>query len=160
MSGAPEVITLLAALGCGVMAGVWFAFSAFVMAALDRLPAAQGMAAMQSINVLALTPPLMTALFGTGLACLGLMVWALLSLDEPGAGWVLGGGALYLVGSIGVTMAANVPLNNGLASEDPQSTAGAGRWSAYVSRWTAWNHLRCVTAVGAAALLVVALLAD
>jgi uncharacterized membrane protein len=160
MSGAPEVITLLAALGCGMTAGVWFAFSAFVMSALDRLPAAQGMAAMQSINVRALTPPLMTALFGTGLACLGLMVWALLSFDEPGAGWVLGGGALYLVGTIGVTMTANVPLNNRLASEDPQSTVGAERWSAYVGSWTAWNHVRCVTAVGAAALLVVALLAD
>jgi uncharacterized membrane protein len=120
MSGAPELITLLAALGCGMTAGVWFAFSAFVMSALDRLPAAQGMAAMQSINVR----------------------------------------ALYLVGTIGVTMTANVPLNNRLASEDPQSTVGAERWSAYVGSWTAWNHVRCVTAVGAAALLLVALLAD
>jgi uncharacterized membrane protein len=31
--------------------GIFFAFSAFVMKALDRLPPAQGIAAMQSINV-------------------------------------------------------------------------------------------------------------
>jgi uncharacterized membrane protein len=45
------VLTVVAALGCGLNAGVFFAFSSFVMAALRRLPPAQGIAAMQSINV-------------------------------------------------------------------------------------------------------------
>jgi uncharacterized membrane protein len=34
---------------------------------------------MQSINVLTVTPPFMTALFGTAAACLGLLVWAAIS---------------------------------------------------------------------------------
>ena len=42
------VLTLSSALGCGLIAGVFFAFSAFVMRALARLEPAQGMAAMQS----------------------------------------------------------------------------------------------------------------
>ena len=50
------------ALGCGLIAGVFFAFSAFVMKALARLPAAQAIAAMQSINIVAVTPLFMTAL--------------------------------------------------------------------------------------------------
>jgi uncharacterized membrane protein len=49
-------LTLVAALGCGLMAGVFFAFSAFVMKALARLPLAQGIAAMQSINVAVINP--------------------------------------------------------------------------------------------------------
>jgi uncharacterized membrane protein len=66
----PFVLTFVSALGCGLMAGVFFAFSAFVMKALSRLPAAQGIAAMQSINVAAITPLFMAALFGTAVACL------------------------------------------------------------------------------------------
>ncbi len=160
MSGAPEIVTFVAALGCGLLAGVWFAFSGFVMAALGRLPAPDGIAAMQSINRLAVTPPLMIAMFGTALVCLGLMVWALLSLDETGAPWVLAGAAVYLVSTIGVTMAGNVPLNNALDAADPQSAAGAERWSDYLRRWTAWNHVRLVGSLAAAALLVLALIAD
>jgi uncharacterized membrane protein len=43
--------TLVAALGCGLMAGLFFAFSLSVMKALARLPSAEGIVAMQSINV-------------------------------------------------------------------------------------------------------------
>jgi uncharacterized membrane protein len=43
-------LTLVAALGCGLMAGLFFAFSVSVMKALARLPSAEGIAAMQSIN--------------------------------------------------------------------------------------------------------------
>jgi SulP family sulfate permease len=50
------------ALGCGIVGGVFFAFSSFVMTALGRLPAAEGMAAMRSINRVAVTPPFMAAL--------------------------------------------------------------------------------------------------
>ncbi|MDN5698593.1 MAG: hypothetical protein L0G70_11570, partial [Rubrobacter sp.] len=65
MSGALYAVTLAAALGCGLVAGVFFAFSSFVMAALKRLPAAEGVAAMQAINALAVTPMLMAGFFGT-----------------------------------------------------------------------------------------------
>jgi hypothetical protein len=44
-------LTVLAALGSGLVAGIFFAFSAFLMTALSRLPPLQGIAAMQSINV-------------------------------------------------------------------------------------------------------------
>lgn len=50
------VATLVTALGCGLIAGIFFASSSFVMAALKRLPTAEGIAAMQSINRLAVTP--------------------------------------------------------------------------------------------------------
>ena len=157
MNGLLFVLTLLAALGCAMMAGVFFAFSAFVMQALARLPAQQGIAAMQSINILAVTPTFMAALFGTAAACLGLMVWAVISWGEPPATLVFSAGVLYLLGTIGVTIACNVPLNNRLAKLHPQSTNAAGYWDEYVTKWTSWNHVRTVAALVAAALLTVAL---
>ena len=41
---------LIAALGAALIGGLFFAFSAFIMAALAARPAAEGMAAMVSIN--------------------------------------------------------------------------------------------------------------
>jgi len=148
--------TLATALGCGLVAGVFFAFSSFVMPALKRLEPAQGVAAMQSINVLAVTPAFMTALFGTAAACLGLAAWTVASSGVPTT-LVLAGCALYLVGTVGVTIACNVPLNNSLATLHPQSAEAAGLWSRYLARWTAWNHLRTVAALAAAAALTLAL---
>jgi uncharacterized membrane protein len=127
------------------------------MPALKRLPAAQGIAAMQSINKLAVTPAFMAVLFGTAVACLGLVAWAVISSDERPAVLVIAGGALYLVGTIGVTIACNVPLNDGLATLHPQGAGAADRWEEYVTTWTTWNHVRTVAALAAAAVLATAL---
>jgi hypothetical protein len=56
MDGFLFALTLVTALGCGLNAGVFFAFSSFVVKALPRLQPAQGIAAMQSINLVAVTP--------------------------------------------------------------------------------------------------------
>ncbi len=157
MTGVFYAATLATALGCGLVAGVFFAFSTFVMPALKRLPPANGIAAMQSINELAVTPAFMTALFGTAVACLGLAGWAVISSGERSAALVIAGGALYLVGTIGVTIACNVPLNDGLATLLPQGADAADRWDEYVTKWTAWNHVRTVAALAAAAMLTAAL---
>src|SRR5918994_4004413 len=157
MSGVLYAATLATALGCGLVAGVFFAFSSFVMASLKRLPSAQGIAAMQSINIVAVTPAFMTALFGTAAACLGLAGWALISMGGAPLALVLIGCALYLVGAIGVTIACNVPLNNRLPTLPPQGAESAGYWAKYVTTWTAWNHVRTIAALAAAALLTVAL---
>jgi uncharacterized membrane protein len=157
MNGALFALTLVTALGCGTVGGALFAFSAFVMKALRRLPAGQGIAAMQSINVVAVTPAFMTAVFGTAAACVAVIVVALVAWDEPSTGYLLAGGALYLVGTIGVTMALNVPRNNALARLRPDSPDATGHWDRYVAEWTAWNHIRTAAAIAAAALLTVAL---
>src|ERR671917_2490351 len=105
MEGYFFALILLAALGCGMMAGVFFAFSVFVMKALGRLPAKQGVAAMQAINAAALTFAFMAALFGTAVTCGALAVWAILAWDERFAPYLLVGSMLYLVGTILLTIA-------------------------------------------------------
>ena len=152
--GLRRALILVAALGSGVVAGVFYAFSAFVMRALDRLVPAEGIRAMQSINREAPTFWLMTALLGTGALCLVLAVDSLRSLDAPGAGWILAGALSYLV-TIVVTAAYHVPRNNALDAVDPSAPGAAATWSRYVTTWTAWNHLRVAAPLAAAALLTI-----
>jgi uncharacterized membrane protein len=120
MNGFLFVLTLLAALGCGMMAGVYFAFSAFVMKALARLPAEQGIAAMQAINVAVVTFAFMAALFGTAVACGALALWALFAWDDRFAPYLLVGSALYLVGTILLTIVYHVRRNETLATMAPR----------------------------------------
>jgi len=151
------VLTLVSALGSGLIAGVFFAFSAFVMRALARLPASQGIAAMQAINIAVINPVFMSVFLGTAVACAGLAAISMFTWHRPGAVWLILGGLLYLVGTFGVTIMFNVPRNNEMAAIDPAKLEAAGKWATYVSSWTAWNHVRTVAAFAAAALLSVGL---
>jgi uncharacterized membrane protein len=139
------------------MAGVFFTFSTFVMKALERLPASEGIAAMQSINVFAVRSWFLVAFLGTAIACLALGVWSLWHLDQHPARWVLAGTVFYLVGGLLVTIAANVPMNDALATLDPAAPASAAKWSAYLADWTRWNHVRTLACLAASALLTLAL---
>jgi uncharacterized membrane protein len=147
---------LFAAIGCGLIAGVFFAFSTFVMKALAQQPPAQGIAAMQSINITVINPLFMTAFLGTGAACFFLAISSLLKWHQPGAAYLLIGSLLYLVGTFGVTIAFNVPLNDALAIAKPDSTEGANLWASYLVNWTIWNHIRTVAALAAAVVLTIA----
>ena len=150
-------LTFITALGSGLVAGILYAFSTSVMKALARLPAEQGIAAMQSINITVINPLFMGAFFGTAAACVLVVVFSLLRWSEAGAVYLLSGGLAYLIGAILVTMVFNVPRNDALAAVDPQSAAGARLWDGYVTSWTAWNHVRTAAALAAAVLLTFAL---
>ena len=149
-------LTLVAALGCGLLAGIFYAFSTFVMKALGRLPAAQGIAAMQSINIVVINPLFMGAFFGTALVCVAVAVLAAFEWEEPAVFYRLAGSAFYVIGTIFVTIAFNVPRNDALAAVDPDSADSAGLWQRYLVEWTAWNHVRTVAALAAAASLTIA----
>ena len=127
MSDLKSILIVVSALGSGLVAGIFFAFSNFVMKALARVPPAQGIAAMQSINVAVLNRWFFAVFFGT--ASVLSRAWhqfTLLRWEKPGAGYLLAGSLLYLIGTILVTIACNVPLNDALAAVDP-SSADAGR---------------------------------
>jgi uncharacterized membrane protein len=150
-------LTFVSALGCGLTAGVFFAFSVFVMKALASLPPAQGIAAMQSINVTVLNPWFLGTFLGTAVACILLAVAALVTWHKPGTVYLLAGSVLYLFGTMLVTMAFNVPRNERLAIVDPTTMDAVNVWAEYVTDWTTWNHVRTAAALAAAASLTVAL---
>jgi uncharacterized membrane protein len=152
-----HLLYLLTALGCGLIAGVFFAFSTFVMSALTRLQPTQGIAAFQAINITVYNPLFMGVFLGTTAACIFLVVSALLKWQQPGAAYLLVGSLLYLVGTVLVTFVFNVPLNDALAVVDPGSADSASMWSSFLVNWTNWNHVRTVAALAAAASLTIAL---
>jgi uncharacterized membrane protein len=112
---------------------------------------------MQSINITVINPLFMAAFLGTAAACILLAVSSLLRWHQPGAAYLLIGSLLYLVGTLGVTIVFNVPLNEALARVEPDSTDGATLWASYLANWTNWNHIRAAAALAAAASLTIAL---
>lgn len=150
-------LTIATALGSALVSGVFFAFSVFVMPALAARPAPEAIAAMQSINVKAVGVGLMGAMFGTAILSLATLVVGIADSGEDYAVYLIVGALIYLLGSIGVTMAFNVPRNNELALQDVDSPAAAEVWQQYLVGWTAWNHVRTVATLAAAVVLLLGL---
>ncbi|MGB6016532.1 MAG: anthrone oxygenase family protein [Nodosilinea sp.] len=107
---------------------------------------------MQSINITVINPWFMAAFFGPAVVGLAVAIAALSQWHQPGALYWLIGTLLYLIGTIGVTIAGNIPLNDALAAVKPDSAAGATLWARYLTDWTFWNHIRTIAAVLAAVL--------
>lgn len=141
-------LLILAAVGSGLNAGLFFIFSNTLMRSFDRLPAAGAVAAMNSINRVILNPLFFLVFFGTALLCLVLLVGR---LDSP---LVVAGSLFYLIGSIGVTMVCNVPLNDRLAKVSPNAGDMESQWQDYRGPWTRWNHVRTVACLLALAAFV------
>ena len=123
-------VTVLAALGSGLIAGLFFAFSVSVMFGL--------------------------VFFGTAIASLFLGGFALFRWHERASAYLLAGALLYVVGSFGVTLVFNVPRNNALARLDAAAGDVGGRWSRYVAEWTAWNHVRLIASLLASGSFTIA----
>lgn len=156
----PTLITLLLwvmALGCGLMAGIYFAFSVFIMSAFDRAGLATGIAAMNSINVAILKSAFLPLFFLTSLGALVLAAAALLTWEGQASLLIVGGALIYFIGMTVVTVVFNVPLNNELAAIDPGSPQAADVWLRYLTTWTPWNHVRTVASTLAFAAFIAAL---
>ncbi|SDK88945.1 DUF1772 domain-containing protein [Streptomyces indicus] len=159
IDGTLFALTLVTALGCGLIAGVFFAFSTSVMRTLGALPWKQGLTAMQKLNVLIINPVFLGVFVGTALLSAVVAVMTFVSWPDEGAWELLIGCLLYLAGCFGVTMVANVPRNDALDKLDPEAPESAEQWKTYVREWTAWNHVRGGAALAACAALVLALAA-
>jgi uncharacterized membrane protein len=157
MSSLMDLAMLVSALGCGLMAGFFFAFSICVMKAFGAIPSAHGISAMQSINVAVINPWFLTPYFGMAVLSVLLIIAAVLGWHEPGAAYVVAGGLFYFLGTFLVTMLFNVPRNNALAAVAATSTEGAALWAGYLIAWTKWNHVRTIAALAGAALFTIAL---
>jgi len=144
------------ALACALMAGIYLAFSSFVMSSLAVLPRAQGILAMQAINRVILSSSFMVLFFASTAASLGLGVWGVVRWGAPGSPYLVAGGLLYVLGMFVCTAAFNVPLNDGLDALDPMSSAAAEVWSTYLRDWTRYNHVRTVCSAAASVVFVAA----
>jgi uncharacterized membrane protein len=138
-----EWVLLVTAVLCGVAGGVFFAFSTYVMPALDRIAPGQAVAAMQAINVAAVAP-FTTVQGAPAVLSLALIVDALFD-------WRATASALIVAG------AYHVPRNHALDRVDAAGPEAAAAWRRHAGPWTRGNHVRAVAGVLAAGLFVAAL---
>ncbi|MFQ5547615.1 MAG: DUF1772 domain-containing protein [Woeseia sp.] len=158
MSPLVTLAGIAALLGSGLIGGVFFAFSSFVMKALARLPSPEGIAAMQSINVVVINRSFLGAFMGTAVLSLGIGGLAALDSSHPSAPYFLGAAIFYFAGTFLVTMVFNVPLNDKLAAVAAADPAAVELWEHYLGRWTMWNHVRTAAAMMAVLLYTLGLI--
>ena len=139
---------MVAAVGSGLVGGVFLVFSVSIMPAFARLEKAHGIAVMQAVNTTIVRSPFIVVFIGTVVACVLQVVL------EPTdvAGWV--GAVLYVPASFVLTIVGNVPLNNRLDRTDLSDPEDF--WAVYASRWTVLNHIRTLASTGAAVALTLA----
>lgn len=158
MSNFLYILTFISILGCGLIAGIFFAFSTFVMQALSRLKASKGIEAMQNINVTVLNLWFLGTFMGTAVICLILAVSTYWRWGQPGMNYLLTGSLLYIIGTFLVTVFYNVPMNNALKSMVSTSEEASDYWLyIYLTKWTFWNHVRTTAALLGAISLIIAL---
>lgn len=148
-------LTLLAIFGSSMMAGLYFVFSNFALRAFHSITASAGIAAMQAINVKIVNPLFLLLFLGTPILCLLLTIHALTNLANQNNLLLLAGSLIHIFGSLVVTMIFNIPYNNRLASVDATSSTAVAVWDDYVVGWTRWNHVRTVSSILAALLLLI-----
>lgn len=150
--------TFLAALGSGLMAGLYFAYSNSVMPSLARVPAPQGVFAMGTINTVIQNPLFLSVFMGTALLALLAVVAVLFGAASVRPFWAILGAVFFVVGNIVVTMTINVPMNDALTGVPPDSPQAAQLWATYLDRWVFWNSVRAAACLGALAAFIAALM--
>lgn len=152
-----DCLLWLAVLGSAIMAGLFFAFSVFILQSFNTIMPSQAMVAMQSINANITKPLFILAFAGTAIVSLVLGASSLISLDERSAVYSLIGCVLFLLGTIVVTVAFNIPLNNDLDKLNPNAASNAADWKHFVDSWLPWNHARTVLNLAAVVSFILAI---
>ena len=131
-----EILLLLSVAGCGLIAGVCFAFATFLMQSFDRLGAPAAIRVMQSLNAVILRSATMAVWFGT------LVVGIVAAVLSGGALTAVVATVLYGVGAVLITGLGNVPLNEALDEVAPDAPEAEAAWRRYRVQWGRWNALR------------------
>lgn len=149
--------TITAIVGTALIGGIFFAFSNFVMKALERVPSSEGMLAMQTINVTVLNHWFLGVFMGTAVVCLVLAIVSIATWTSSHSPYLLGGAVCYIGGTWLVTAFGNVPLNDELADAESGDPESLKVWGHYIHRWTDLNSRRTGAAILAAVLFSIGL---
>ena len=130
-----------------VVAGVFLTFSDFVMRSLNGAQTPAGIEVMQVINREVFRTVFMVLLLGMSVLS-PILFWFAYTGDLGVVSYLItGGAAAYFIGTFGVTVVFNVPMNTQLELLDHTSDEAASYWSRrYFPDWTFWNYVRAVAA--------------
>ncbi|HEX8327913.1 MAG TPA: anthrone oxygenase family protein [Hymenobacter sp.] len=155
-----NLILALATGTTGLVAGLYYGFEVAINPAFARLADRPYIEAMQRINVAIVNPLFALGFFGAPLL---LPLAAGLHRRVDGRRfWLLAAATgTFWVGSLGVTVGANVPLNDQLAafsvSAATTAQAAAAR-AAFAGPWNGWHSVRTVASIAALGLALAACL--
>jgi uncharacterized membrane protein len=154
-----NIALLIAAFTTALIAGLFYSYSCSVNAGLGKLPDAGYLAAMQSINREILNPLFFMSFMGT-LIFLPVGTW--LQYSNPVSTrfyLMLAATLVYAIGTFGVTILGNVPLNNALDGFQLQSSSPDLLHQQRELFEKPWNRLHSIRAIANAIALILVLLA-
>ena len=153
------ILSQFSIIAYALIAGVFLAFSDFIMRSLDKASSPGGIEVMQVINREVFNWQFMTLFIGMSILSVLIIGVAYISLSGPAAILIMIAAGFYLIGVFGVTVVFNVPLNKLLDGMDFTSKEALEFWKTrYLPDWTFWNSVRTGACVMAAILYLVALI--
>ena len=153
------IILFLATFFTGLMAGLFFTWSFSVTRGLSRLSDTNYIEAFQSLNKAILNPAFALVFWGS---ILSLILAAILHYQQPSSGnfwYLLTATIVYLIGSIVVTFAGNIPLNNLLETFQLNSSSVDEikiKRTSFEGKWNSLNMIRTISSSLAFILLIIA----
>ena len=151
MQGIQLYLVVGAAIASALVGGVFYAFSSFVMAALQRLEPKDGMTAMQAINTTVLSLASWCPFLGPRWPT---SITAISNWENGVSAWLLVGSLSYVLGTFSGA-AYHVPRNNALADTAIDDPNAPHVWHRYLVEWTRGNHLRAAASMVAATALTI-----
>ena len=140
-------LIVLAIVGSGLVAGIFYSFSVVVMRGLARLSKPEAIRAMQAINVVVINRWFFSVFMGTS----GLSLGLLLAFSLDFRGWssivVILGAVIYIGGCFLVTGTRNVPRNDKLDKISSDDESSHHVWDTYLEEWTYYNHVRTLASL-------------
>ncbi|MDG1825012.1 MAG: DUF1772 domain-containing protein [Henriciella sp.] len=143
-------------LSSALVAGVFQAFSEFVMKALIQAKPASGVDAMQMINRTVFKTVFLVLLIGLTPVTAAIAIYAYFNIASPATTWIIAGAVIYVIGVFLVTMRGNVPMNERLDKMDNDSAETFIYWTEYGTVWTRWNHVRMLGSLATAICFIIA----
>jgi len=157
-----QIVLILAAFLCSLVAGFVFAFAFVVMPGIRSLNDREFIRAFQVMDgIIQNSQPVFVLVWvGSSVAVVASAVLGFGQLDEVGRLLIIFAALAYLFGVQLTTFTINVPLNNKLQALDVDAVSETAHESArrdFEPRWNRWNSSRTVFASLVSALLMVLL---
>ena len=157
-----QIVLIIAAFLCSLVAGFLFAFAVVVMPGIKSLNDKDYIRAFQVMDLVIQNnqPVFMLVWIGSLVALIASVVIGFAQLDGTGRVLMVVTTLVYLLGVQLPTITINIPLNNKLQSLDvnasEQTTLKTAR-DGFEPRWNRWNLIRTVLSCLVSALLIVLL---
>ena len=155
-----DVLLLVTGTLTGLIAGLLFGYEVSVNGGLGRLKDSEYVAAMKSINIVIQNPIFLPTFLGPAIL---LPIVTILHRENTDSGQfmlLLGASVLYIVGTLGVTMLGNVPLNERLDKFEINNASDKEIAEARKFYEKPWNRLHTVRTLASVAALVLVLAAS